>query len=268
MNTEQPFDFQCEVIEQSHDTPVLVDFWTEVCTPCQMLTPVLEKLALESEGRWKLVKLNTDEYPDIASTYNVRGVPAVKLFIDGEVSSEFSGAIPEQRIREWLKIELPALYEKELTLAAQFAQQGKPAMAVSLLEGVLHKEPDNLMARALLVRLRLFDHPEEALRLSALLESEPQFAALADNVRVLARLCLLREEKLPEDGVRVDYLAAVGELKQQHFDAALALFIDVIVQNRYYDDDGSRKACIAIFRFLGEDDEVTRKYRKLFDRSF
>jgi len=268
MNAQQPFDFQCDVIEQSHDIPVLVDLWAEVCAPCHMLTPVLEKLALESEGRWKLVRINTDDHPDIASTCHVRGIPTVQLFIKGEMTGEFSGAIPEQRIREWLKQALPGLYEKEITLAAELVEQGKPAMAVSLLEGVLHKEADNLLARALLVRLRLFVHPEEALRLSASLESEPQYAALAETVRVLARLCMISKDNLPDDGVRDDYFAAVEELKQQHFDAALAGFIEVIVQNRSYDDDGSRKACIAIFRYLGEDDEVTRKYRKLFDRSF
>jgi len=268
MNAVPPFDFQCDVIEQSHDIPVLVDFQTEVCAPCRMLTPLLEKLATESEGRWKLVKIDTDDHPDVASAFNVRGVPSVKLFICGEVAGEFSGAIPEERIREWLKQVLPGLYEKEITLAAEFVSQGKPAMAVSLLEGVLHKESDNLQARALLTRLRLFMHPEEALALSASLESEPQYAALAETIRVLARLCMISKEKLPDDAVRDDYFSAVEELKQQHFDAALAGFIEVIVQNRSYDDDGSRKACIAIFRFLGEDHEVTRKYRKLFDRSF
>jgi putative thioredoxin len=268
MNAQQPFDFQCDVIEQSHDIPVLVDFWAEICAPCHMLTPVLEKLATESNGRWKLVKVNTDEYPDIAVRYHVSGIPVVKLFIKGEVVSEFSGAIPERSIRAWLKKELPGLYEKEIKLAAEFVFQGKPAMAVSLLEGVLHKEPDNLHAHSILARLRLFSHPDEALRMCASLENEPEYQDLVDTVRVLARLVTLSEDKLPLDTARDIYLSAIDELKKQHFDAALSLFIDVLMQNRNYDDDGSRHACIAIFRYLGEEHEISKKYRKLFDRSF
>jgi putative thioredoxin len=268
MNSLQPFDFQCDVIEQSHDIPVLVDFWAEWCAPCRMLTPMLDKLADKNSGRWKLVKINTEEYPDLVSSYNVKGIPSVKLFIKGEVVSEFSGALPEYQLEEWLKKEVPALYEKEVMLAAEFVRQGKPAMAVSLLEGVLHKEPDNLKARALLVRLRLFSHPEEAVRLSAELEIEPEYAELAETIRILGRLVSLDGEKLIDDAVKEDYMTAAGELQKQHFDAALGGFIEVIKQNRYYDDDGSRKACVAIFRYLGEEHDITRKYRKPFDRSF
>jgi putative thioredoxin len=268
MSNLQPFDFQCDVIEQSHDIPVLVDFWAEWCAPCRILTPLLEKFTEKNSGRWKLVKINTEEYPDLVSSWNVKGIPNVKLFIKGEVKSEFSGALSEYKLEEWLKKEVPSLYEKEILLAAEFVRQGKPAMAVSLLDGVLHKEPDNLKVRALLVKLRLFSHPEEAIALSASLEYEPEFAELAETAKVIGRVIAMNEESLPDDTVKADYLAASGALKRQNFDAALAGFIEIIKRNRQYDDDGSRKACVAIFRYLGEEHEITRKYRKPFDRSF
>ncbi len=268
MNTEHPFDFQCDVIELSHDIPVLVDFWAEWCAPCRMLAPVLEKLAAKNSGRWKLVKIDTEKYPDLVSTCKVQGIPNVKLFVNGEVLSEFSGALPEYQLEEWLKKSVPSPYEKEIALAGDFVLQGKPLKALSLLEGVLLKEPDNMKVRALLVRLRLFSHTEEALRLNASLEEEPEYAGLAGTVRTLGRLITLTPESLPEDAVREEYLAAAGMLKQEDFDGALEGLIGVNRRNRFYDDDGSRKACIAIFRYLGEEHQITLRYRRTFDRAF
>lgn len=100
--------FQQEVIDKSHTKPVLVDFWAPWCGPCRILGPTLEKLARESEGGWRLVKINTDTHQDLARRYHVRGIPAVKLFVDGEVHDEFVGALPEHDVRQWLSRALPA----------------------------------------------------------------------------------------------------------------------------------------------------------------
>ncbi|MEI6846486.1 MAG: thioredoxin [Chlorobiaceae bacterium] len=268
MDSKQPFDFQLDVIAQSHDIPVVVDFWAEWCAPCRILTPLLEKHAEKNTGRWKFIKINTEEHPELISAYKIKSIPTVKLFVKGEVSSEFSGALPEYQLEEWLKKEIPSPYEKEILLAGDFVLQGKPVMAISLLDGVLHKEPENLKARALLVKLRLFLHPEEAVRLINPLENEPEYAELTETVKVLGRLLLLTRENLPDDSIKEDYLSAVNLLREENFAGALDSFIDVIRRHRYYDDDGARKACIAIFRFLGEEHEITRKHRKSFDRAF
>ncbi len=268
MHTAQPFDFQCDVLEESHDIPVLVDFWAEWCAPCRLLGPVLERLALKYSGRWKLVKINTEEQQELALRYQVKSIPDVKLFVNGEVVDGFSGALPEYQIEEWLKKVLPGRYEKEILLAIEFVRQGKSAMASTLLEGVLHQEPENLRVRSLLVRLRLFLDPEEALLLSTPLEGEPEYAEQAETTRTLGRLIRLDRDKLADDPLREEYLAAAASLKQENFDKALEGFIGVLRRNRAYDDDGSRKACIAIFRFLGEEHDITRKHRRAFDRAF
>ncbi len=100
-------DFQQDVIETSRRKPVLVDFWAPWCGPCRMLSPTLDRLARESKGAWRLVKINTDQHPDLATRYEVRGIPAVKLFVNGAVAAEFVGALPEHAVRQWLDEHLP-----------------------------------------------------------------------------------------------------------------------------------------------------------------
>ncbi len=104
-------NFQKQVIEKSHEKPVLVDFWAPWCGPCRVLGPSLEKLARESKGAWRLVKINADQYPDLVRQYGVRGIPAVKLFVAGEIKNEFVGALPEHAIRQWLAESLPQVSE-------------------------------------------------------------------------------------------------------------------------------------------------------------
>ena len=100
--------FQTEVLDKSHDKPVVVDFWAPWCGPCRVLGPIIEKLARESGGRWRLVKINSDTHGALAQRYGVRGIPAVKMFVDGRVAAEFTGALPEPEVRRWLDAHLPA----------------------------------------------------------------------------------------------------------------------------------------------------------------
>lgn len=106
MNTVPEF-FQKEVLDKSKEKPVVVDFWAEWCRPCRILSPTLEKLARESKGAWRLVKINTDRQPGLSMQYDIRGIPAVKMFVNGAVAAEFVGALPEPAVRQWLDEHLP-----------------------------------------------------------------------------------------------------------------------------------------------------------------
>lgn len=99
--------FQEAVIEASHRKPVLVDFWAPWCGPCRVLGPTLKKLAQESKGAWRLVKINTDSFQELSRQYRIQSIPAVKLFYQGEIVGEFVGALPEASLRRWLAEHLP-----------------------------------------------------------------------------------------------------------------------------------------------------------------
>jgi putative thioredoxin len=102
-----PAFFQKEVLDKSTEKPVVVDFWAPWCGPCRTLSPILERLARESRGAWRLVKINSDSHPELSQSFGVRGIPAVKLFVNGRVTDQFVGALPEPDVRKWLTKALP-----------------------------------------------------------------------------------------------------------------------------------------------------------------
>jgi putative thioredoxin len=263
-----PFDFSRDVLEQSRTVPVLVDFWASWCAPCRMLAPVLERLAEKAEGHWILVKIDTEELPEIAREYGVRSIPSVKLFYDGMVVDEFAGALPERQIEQWLSKVLPSPFAQMVAEADDLSAAGQRDAALPMYEHVVASEPGNTRARAGLAKSLLFAAPEDAMRIVEPLEGEQGYAELCDAFRTLGPMLARPASSLPEGASRGIYAAAVDCLRNRDFDGALERFISVLRSDRQYDGDGARKACIAVFRLLGEGHEVTMRYRRLFDRAF
>ncbi|MDD2990979.1 MAG: tetratricopeptide repeat protein [Zoogloea sp.] len=114
-------EFDTAVLALSRRVPVLVDFWAPWCGPCRTLKPLLEKLAVEYGGRFVLAKINSDEAQAVAARYAVRSIPAVKLFVNGEVVDEFAGALPEGQVRAFLDRHLPDEAERLRLSAAGIA---------------------------------------------------------------------------------------------------------------------------------------------------
>ncbi len=257
-------NFEKDVIERSYTIPVLVDFWAEWCAPCRVLGPVLERLAEKYKDQWTLMKVNTEHHPDIAASYDIQGIPNVKLFVDGQVVDEFAGALPEETVEQWLRKAVPSKYQEQIKKARQLLLEGKLRKARKLLRKVVEAEPGNHQARIFLANTYLYTDYQKSLELVKDIGEGSDYIDMAESIRTFAELFQLNDqpETLPDSSARDQYLTAIKKLHDEDFEGALEAFLTVIRRDRYYDDDGSRKACIAIFTFLGEDHEITPKYRR------
>lgn len=264
MPSSDTTDFTAEVLERSRTIPVLVDFWAEWCAPCRILGPVLEKLAGEAAGRWELRKLNTEQFPDLARQYGIRSIPAVKLFVDGRPVNEFVGALPEHQIRQWLAQALPDPHTAVIDRADASLQAGQHQAAADLLRSVLAASPRHERASVLMARAVLYDDPSSAVGLVKEIDEASSYHLVAVSIRTIASFLERGPEQFPAAPAREIYREAVEALRRRDFDGALERFIRVIRDDRPYDDDGSRKACVAIFKYLGEDHDITVKHRRDF----
>jgi putative thioredoxin len=259
-------DFNVDVIERSYEKPVLVDFWAAWCGPCRIIGPVLERLADQNGENWELRKLDTEKYPAIASQFRISSIPAVKLFVDGKVKDEFVGALPEQSIVQWLQKALPSKFREQLKQAQQLLADGKAGEAHYLLESIVEADPSNEQAIALTAQIELYSDPQKAMETASRIPIGSEHFESAEAIKAIANLFehLESPDALEEAPIKPAYLHAIQLLRESRFAAALESFINVIMKSRYYDDDGSRKAVIAVFKLLGEEHDITKKYRNPF----
>ena len=254
-------NFQSEVIDQSREKPVLVDFWAPWCGPCKILGPVLDKLANEASGEWVLAKLNTDENPSVSMQYGIRGIPAVKLFVDGAVVAEFTGALPEYAVRKWLDEHLPTADSETLQYATSLLASGELEKARALLE-----ELDSPESQVLLAKLIVFTDPTRARDLVDGVDVTDRDAiAEVDAIKTLAASLTMHENEVSDGPGRPHFLSAIELTRSGDFDGAASSLIEVLKVDRYFADDAARKFGIALFNVLGPEHEVTRSRRRLFD---
>jgi putative thioredoxin len=248
-----------------------VDFWAPWCGPCRVLGPVLEKLAEEYAGKFLLAKINVDDNPSVAAAFGIQGIPAVKLFRDGGIASEFTGALPEPMVREFLSKFLPSAADEQALEAAELEKEGKLAEAKALYQAILESEPNHAKASLGIGRLLVNEGDNQAAlnhldKVSLVAEERKE----AD--RLIARLNLQGGAEQDESELRAklesdsNNLEARFDLAQalagkEKYEEALAEFLIIIKTDRTFHDDAARKAMIQIFEVLGSDHPLTEKYR-------
>jgi putative thioredoxin len=260
--------FLRDVIEASKTTPVLVDFWAPWCAPCRVLGPVLDKVEKAQGGRFKVVKVNTDKCQDLAYTYKINGIPAVKLFVDGKVAGEFVGALPESQVIKFLDAHLPTASSRGLADAKAALAANDAGRAETLLGELVAADPKHDEARIMLAELRFGRDMTAALDLVKDVGSTHPHFERANGLRILGRLAALRSEGGAADisGSRgwPAYERGIAALAVGNYDAAAEAWIEATKLDRKLDDDGPRRACVALFRWLGDDHPVTQRHRRAF----
>jgi putative thioredoxin len=267
-------DFAEVVLAGSAERPVVVDFWAPWCGPCRVLGPVLEAEVSALDGRVTMVKVNTDENPNLAAQYNIQGIPAVKAFRDGKVAAEFVGARTAAFVRGWLAPLAPSGAVQALATATRAIQEGRQDEAEAALRPLVEDPEVRDQARLLLARLLVgAGRSEEARPLVAGID--PRSAA-ADAVPGLERLITLADEAraaggepaaraaLEQDPRNLEARYALASALAARGDAAGALehFLEVVSRNRKLKDDGARLAMLALFDQLGNEHPLTQDYRR------
>lgn len=260
-------DFQTDVLDRSQRTPVLVDFWAAWCGPCKMLGPVLEKLADEAAGRWSLVKIDTEAHQDLAAQFGIRGIPNCKLFHRGEVVAEFSGALPEPHVRQWLAENLPTPKRDTMARARELLLAGKATDATKLLRPLAAADAADTELAVLTARALVFDFPGEAL---ALIGTVPASSPWADGARIVQALgnAFARISAQPAAGqpaaLFARYREALVALQRQDFRAAAAGLVDVLLEKPGFDEGRAKAACLALFQHLGPRHTITEEFSRSY----
>ena len=271
--------FQADVVDASHETPVIVDFWAPWCGPCKQLGPALEKAVAAAGGKVRLVKINIDENPQIAQAFRIQSIPAVYAFSQGKPVDGFTGALPESQIKSFVGRLAgesgSSPVDQALERAKEALEQKDYGAASALFGQVLQHEPGNPDAVGGLARCFVAareperarevldqvgeehaDHAEIAGARAALALAEQASGSAADSAGLEARLA----ENENDHQVRFDLAMALYGAGQR--EAAVEHLLEILRRDRAWNEEAARKQLVTLFEAFGPTDPLTVATRR------
>ena len=256
-------DFEYEVLLYSQNVPVIVDFWAEWCNPCQIMDPILEKLAEEGHGNIRLARVDVDFNRNLSIRYGIRTIPTIKAFFKGQVLGELSGMQSEIKLREFIHSLAPSpadfLLEKAESLIAK-KSWGEAEVtyreALELDPGL----PGGLigLTRCLLAR----GNGSESLTILKNFPASHEFS-IAETLRPLAEIYASNEQMTftGDDPMEAAMWNAIRLAKRGNLPSALDGLLDIIRKNKHFKNGMVRQIILAILQVMGDENPETRKYR-------
>lgn len=257
-------DFQYQVIEYSQQVPVVVDFWAEWCGPCRTLGPLLEGLAQEARGDFRLAKVNVDQNPNLAIRYAVRSIPAVKAFRNGEMIAEFLGVQPEARIREFIRSIAPNESDLLLEKGNSLLELRQASDAEKAFRQVLDKNTDSPaallgLAKSLLMQGR--NHESQAILANFPTSRETTHAETLLPLANAFNYSDANQFAENDDPLAPAFYNSIRLVKRGNIEAALDGLLDILRVDKNYRKGEVRKVVVAILELLGNKDPITAQYR-------
>ena len=275
-------NFMSDVIEKSKDIPVIVDFWAPWCEPCKQLTPIIEKLIKEQNGRVILAKMNIDESPEVAQQLKIQSIPAVMAFHDGQPLDGFIGVQPEKNILEFIKNVASknnsSSIDQDLINARLELENGNFELALAVLQEILKIEPNNISAAALysrcLLRIGKNDEAENFINsISGAVDKNQDYVSVSSEIELLKKA-----EKNPKDENHENNLRSkIDENPKDHqsrLDLSILLasngnnksaideLLKIVEIDPKWNDGAGRIQLVEIFTALGSQDELVIEGRK------
>ena len=267
-------NFQQGVIENSYKAPVLVDFWAEWCEPCKQLIPILEKLATDMQGQFVLAKVNSETQQALSQQFQIRSIPSVLIFKNGEMVEQFTGLLPEQTIRETIEKHITTEAEILRNSAIEAIQSSDFTTGKKKLLEAEKLEPENATIQIDLAHLEAQqkEYTEAKTRLNHLkladrerdevisLLNKIELTLTTENAPSIDELLSIIETTPNESLAR--YQLATQLINQEDFATGLEHLLYILQRDRTFQDNAAQKAMLSTFTLMGDDNPLAGQYRR------